>query len=252
MIESIRVALLPALVEPTDLENRQVVVTDVLRATTTICMAIESGAKSVIPTPDIETARRKRTELGTSAILGGERGGIIIDGFDQGNSPREYSTEIVAGKKIVLCTTNGTVAMEVCRSAERVLIGSFVNLTSVAHALSQARHVAIICAGTNRKITSEDVLFAGAVAHQLVQVSPQAELDDQAMIALGHWLAAEQQIQNEKIELWEFLAESLGGRNLMRLGYDEDVRFCGQVDIVNFVPELNLKSWSISIPSPKT
>ena len=75
-------------------------VIDVLRASTTIIHALESGATEVTPCVEIEEARRMSAALPKGhTVLGGERDGLKIDGFDLGNSPEEYTPERVAGEK---------------------------------------------------------------------------------------------------------------------------------------------------------
>ena len=239
----LRAGLLPALIEPESLAGNVVVVTDILRATTTICMALAHGAHAILPAPSIEQAQQIRDELGAATILGGERGGLIIDGFEQGNSTREYTRSVVAGQTVVLCTTNGTVAMESCRHAQRVLIGSFVNLSATAAELADADSVTVVCAGTDRQVTSEDVLFAGALLDRIQR--PDDWLDDQAQLAIHHWRQAVGQIERSEKSLYDFFAESKGGCGLLANQFTEDVQFCAQIDLVDRVPELNLSDWSI-------
>ena len=119
---------LPRLTTPDALVGATVIVIDVLRATTTITAALAAGAERVIPCGELDDARRVREELAggrppVSALLGGERGGLPIAGFDLGNSPAEYTPERVAGRTIAFTTTNGTQAMLHCRQAGRVLSG---------------------------------------------------------------------------------------------------------------------------------
>src|SRR3954447_24007137 len=121
------VHLLPALVEPETLRDQTVVVVDVLRATTTIVHALAAGARAVVPCLEVEEARQRAANLPAgSAVLGGERQGLRIEGFDLGNSPTEYTPERVAGKTVVFTTTNGTRAMLHARGARRVVLGSLV------------------------------------------------------------------------------------------------------------------------------
>src|SRR5262249_38742437 len=110
---------------------------------------------------------------------GGERGGKRIDGFDLGNSPLEYTRDRLNGKTLVFTTTNGTRAMLHSRQAARILIGAFVNLSALCRELESADAVDIVCAGTDRQITREDVLFAGAVGDELGRSRPR-ECNDQA------------------------------------------------------------------------
>ena len=114
MPKQVFVHFLPNLTTPERLADETVVVIDVLRASTTITWALASGASCVIPCLEVEKARAKAAEIGTDVLLGGERAGELIEGFDLGNSPSEYTREMVDGKTIVFTTTNGTRAMVQC------------------------------------------------------------------------------------------------------------------------------------------
>ena len=162
MSRTARVYFLPSLADAAMFVGRTVVVVDILRATTTIVHALAAGAKEVIPLLDVAEARCKAQAIGSAVMLGGERGGKRIEGFDLGNSPTEYTAEAVGGKSVVFTTTNGTRAMQLCRSANRVLIGAFTNFSAVCRELEREEHVDILCAGTDGQITREDVLFAGS------------------------------------------------------------------------------------------
>ena len=126
------VALLPSAIDSEKLAGQTVVVVDVLRATTTIVNALHNGCRQVFPQPGIDQAKAMHATMPETAIMGGERNGQIVDGFHQGNSPLEYTSDAVSGKSLILATTNGTVAMETCRAADRVLIGAMVNVSAVA------------------------------------------------------------------------------------------------------------------------
>ena len=118
MTKTLNVHALPKLVEPKDLADGTVVVIDVLRASTTIIAALEAGAVEVIPCLEIDDARRVAAQFpAEEVILGGERQGLPIEGFDLGNSPEDYTPYAVAGKTLVFTTTNGTRAMIHARQA---------------------------------------------------------------------------------------------------------------------------------------
>lgn len=251
MAASLHVHLLPSLVAAGALTGRTVVVIDVLRATTTIVQALASGAAAVIPCLEIEDARREAAALGTGALLGGERGGQPIEGFDLGNSPEEYSPARVRGRTIVMTTTNGTRAMLRCREARRVFVGAFVNFSAVCEALRGEAHVDLLCAGTDNQVTREDVLFAGAVVDDIVQVVTAAattsplELNDQALIALDTWRAARKDLC-QPAELIDRLRASRGGRNLIDIGHEHDIAIAADIDRFTIVPELHLQTWRIT------
>ena len=235
---NLRVHFLPELVEATVLAGSRVVVVDVLRATTTIVQALDAGAAAVVPCLSIEDARRSAGEFTAGqALLGGERGGRPIEGFDLGNSPAEYTPARVAGKTVVLTTTNGTKALLLSTAASEILIGALVNLSAVCARLKEdSTGVDIVCAGTDGKITREDVLFAGAVADQLA--AGDWQLDDQADIARDAWRSVTGGASGEA--LWQNLATAMrssrGGRNLIEIGMAADIDWAARVDRHHMVP----------------
>ncbi|MFT5522627.1 MAG: 2-phosphosulfolactate phosphatase [Pirellulaceae bacterium] len=240
------VYFLPELLQPSDIEGRIAVVIDVLRATTTINFALVAGADSVRPCLEVEQARELASGI-DNALLGGERGGLPIEGFDLGNSPQLYMPDVVSGKTIVFTTTNGTKALQACCSAERVLIGAFVNLVGLVLQLKQTETpLAIVCSGTNGEVTREDVLMAGALVHELSKECEVNLGNDQAILALDAWRSL-----GERGECRERLAEELqqtqGGRNLMSLGLQDDIVLSALRDRFRIVPELDTADWSIRL-----
>lgn len=242
----INVHFLPALTTAERLAGKIVVVIDVLRATTTIVFALAAGATEVIPCLEVEEAREAARRRAGRAALGGERGGLAIEGFDLGNSPAEYTPESVRGKSVFFTTTNGTRAMTVCRQARRVLLAGFVNLSAVCQELKreadEVLKLDIICAGTDGEITREDVLLAGAITDELIR-GRMADLavNDQANIARDAWLACQQ----SGVPLEVCLLASRGGRNLCHIGHASDIRLATQIDRHTVVPELLLEEWRI-------
>jgi 2-phosphosulfolactate phosphatase len=241
----IDVYLLPALVDPVELEGKTVVVIDVLRATTTIVHALAAGASEVAPCEEIDDAKKLRATLGGQAVLSGEREGLPIPGFDLGNSPAEYTRERVAGKTLVFTTTNGTRAMHRCRHAARVLLGAFVNFSAVCRELSDDDRIALICAGTDGHVTREDTLLAGAMVDDLSR-SKKCELNDQAEIAADAWQTAVRLLTDRPLGL--MLRDSRGGRNLIDTGQENDIDLAAQIDKFDIVPQLDLITWRIRLP----
>jgi 2-phosphosulfolactate phosphatase len=248
----IDVYLLPALVEPQQLAERLVVVIDVLRATTTIIHALAAGANEVVPCLEVDEARLIAAgQFPGSAVLGGERGGLPIPGFDLGNSPRDYTPARVGGKSVIFTTTNGTRAMLRCKEARRVLIGAFVNLSAICRELTDVSNVALLCAGTDGHVTREDTLFAGAVVTELAsrgREPPEAIgvviLNDQAEIAADAWRSCVRDLTGAN-PLGQSLRASRGGRNLIETGQENDIDLAAQIDKSDLVPELDLANWRI-------
>jgi 2-phosphosulfolactate phosphatase len=237
------VYLLPALVEPAALAGKAVVVIDILRATTTIVHALAAGATEVRPCLEVEDAKRLAAELDGCVMLGGERGGMQIPGFDLGNSPAEYTRERIGGKTVVFTTTNGTRAMLRCKQARRVLLGAFVNFSAVCRELAGESEIALVCAGTDGQVTREDALFAGAVVDDLVRSGRNCRLNDQAELAADAWQTAVRLLTDRPLGLT--LRDSRGGRNLIDIGQENDIDLAAQMDRFDVVPVLDVAAWTI-------
>jgi 2-phosphosulfolactate phosphatase len=240
------VYLLPSLATAEDFAGTTTVVIDVLRATTTITHALAADAEAVIPCFSAEEAQNRAAAIGGRALLGGERGGERIAGFDLGNSPAEYTAEKLRGKLLVFTTTNGTRALQHARNAARILLAAFVNFSALCRELSGAERVGIVCAGTDGQITREDTLLAGAIVDELLRGSAGTGwvLNDQAEIAADAWRALVRGMSTG-VPLASHLRSSLGARNLIELGMERDIDIAAQIDQFDFVPELEIATWQI-------
>lgn len=240
MTQAVSVHLLPDHCPQASLPGSIAVVLDILRASTTIVHALAAGAEAVIPCGSVDAARTAAANLPPgAAVLGGERGGVKIDGFDFGNSPLEYIPERVGGKTVVFTTTNGTRALQMAAAADRILIGAVVNASAVAQELVKAgRPVQLLCAGTDGAISREDVLCAGWIVSEMQQESPAVDPTDAAVVARD--FALHQRALPHGILLT--LRDSHGGRNLVELGYDADIERSAEIDRFDIVPEFNAKT----------
>jgi 2-phosphosulfolactate phosphatase len=252
-VQTLNVTNLPRFVSERELAGSAVVVIDVLRATTTICQALASGAKDVTPFVEVEEARAAAAAADRAEIvLGGERQGKRIDGFDLGNSPAEYTRAAVAGRRVLMTTTNGTRALRHAHLAGRVLVGAVVNLSAVVASVKDEPRVDILCAGTDGFETGEDILAAGGMVEQLCR-TPSAiwRLNDAAVAACREWERIVAKAQAADCTISEELAnqfrEAPGGRNLLQIGLDRDLVDCAQVDRLSIVPALNVKTWRIGL-----
>jgi len=235
------VHLRPDLVTPGSLAGTTAVVIDVLRATTTISAALANGADAILPCLDLDQARQRAEQISPRPLLGGERQGLKIDGFDLGNSPSEYGPDVVAGRQIVFTTTNGTRAMSAAADARRVLLGAFVNFSALLDVLQEdSDPIHLICAGTDGEITQEDVLLAGALSAELVERGRQPA-NDAALTAIQAWQA----IPGEN--LVRALEESRGGKNLLKLDLQEDIDSAAEQDRWPAVGQLDSCAMSIQM-----
>jgi len=223
-----------------DLSRAVCVVFDILRATTSMTAALGNGAAAIFPVREIAQAlelKRRHPE----ALLAGERHGLRIRAaqtggvdFDLGNSPREFTAERVAGRQIIMSTTNGTRALEACAAARRVLAGSFLNLASLIAELRRdgASELILVCAGTFEEAAYEDALAAGAVCEALWDRFEESQIVDSARIA--------REIHRHRHEnLLAALSHARNGRRLLeKPDLRADVAFCAQRDIYSFAAEL--------------
>lgn len=230
MQQDIRVHFLPVLVEPADLAGRAVVIVDILRATTTILHALAAGATEVRAVQTVEDAKSTASALKTPHLLGGERGGVKIEGFDLGNSPEEYVVSRVSGKTVIFTTTNGTRAMNHASQAAKCFVGAFVGFSALCRAIQNETKIDILCAGTDGQVTREDVLFSGAVVDDLGLIKGnEILLNDQAAIALDAWRNAKAEWQTPRM-LVDRLRASLGGRNVIEIGQERDIEIASEID----------------------
>lgn len=250
MSKTLSVHNLPQHVDRQELAGATVVVIDLLRASSTICTALANGATEVVPFLEVEDARKAAADDRSNIILGGERGGNRIDGFDLGNSPAEYTSDRVQGKRVFFTTTNGTRALEHARLANRIVVGALVNLSAVAESIRDADNIQILCAGTDEKETSEDILAAGALVARLTNASSEWNATAEAQSAFREW----QSILAAQAASWsfaEYLAEVLrntpGGKNLLAIGHEHDLHDCARIDSLQVVPEFHPTTGRITL-----
>jgi len=230
MTNDLNVCLSPALIPLYNVEDYIVVIIDIFRATSSICYGIDNGARAIIPVSQVEECAAY-AEKGLDYLLAAERDGKVVEGFDFGNSPFSYTKEKVAGKTIVLTTTNGTHALHLSRSAKKIVVGSFLNLTSLCNWLkTQDDNILLVCAGWKNNFNLEDTLFAGAVVDQLQDLN--FKPDDAA-------IAASDLYQIGKHDINAYLKKTSHSERLKKLGIEKDIAFCLQVDLTTAIPVLH-------------
>jgi len=200
--------------------------------------------------------------LAENILLGGERGGERLPGFPHGNSPLEYTQEVVTGKVLVLTTTNGTRAIRrAARDASVLFTGSLLNARAVARELRRLQVDAVlVCAGTNGHFSLEDALAAGVVIKETLQftgnqnnesrpekrpgpghprnprpakqIRPETypvNLSDSAMAVyrLALWYGS---------NLFRAFHDSRHGQKLLRLGLAADLEYCSRLNLFNLAP----------------
>jgi len=238
--------LTPHEIERAQLEKRQLVVVDVLRTCSTLAHALRNGAAKVIPVESVEEATRIAQTLDPKQrLLCGERDGSKVNGFDLGNSPREYDAGRVEGKTLVFASTNASPVMAGLLVGREQRLLSYVNVGAVADAVrEEGTDLSIICAGRNGRLSLEDSACAGALVRRLVETLPsgrQPELNDAAELAMAY-----DRVYGGEPET--ILRRSDHGRYLIELGFEDDLPICAAVDSVPVVPYLKEGRITNSLP----
>jgi 2-phosphosulfolactate phosphatase len=178
-----------------------------------------------------------------TAVLGGERGGVRIAGFQLGNSPREYVASVVAGRTIVMTTTNGTRAVLHASTAARVLIGAFTNLGAVCDIVRGSELVHIVCAGTNGQIARDDALLAGAILDRTAPARPRAvAANDAAALCRQAWRHLDPRRLADELKLTQ------AASHLIQLGLESDIDDAARLDQHRLVPEFCASDGAIRVP----
>lgn len=211
----------------TDSNDRVVVVVDIFRATTTMCAAFSNGASSIIPVATVEEAKAYKDK---GYLVGGERNIVKFEFGDFGNTPSEYTREKVAGKDIVISTTNGTHAIDMAQDSDKLIIGSFSNISTVADfCIEQNKDVLVLCAGWQDKFNLEDSLFGGALAKQLNEKASYCTHFDATNVALGMWNEAQK-------DMMAYIAQSEHWDRMKAHGLVDVATYCLVEDTVDVLP----------------
>ncbi|MCJ7788835.1 MAG: 2-phosphosulfolactate phosphatase [Candidatus Atribacteria bacterium] len=231
-MNNLEVVFTPEEIKNRRLSDKLIVVIDVLRASSTIVAALAYGCRGLVPILSPEQAKEKAQQFKKEEVLlGGEREGRKIKGFDLGNSPREYQKEIVEDKIIIFSTTNGVKTLEIVRGAFRIIIASFLNLQATFNYCSKFQgDILLACAGKEGYFSLEDTVCAGMLINSLKDIYSDTCQEVDANLTA--------QVLYKKFgnNILEMLRKSQHGRYLESIGLRKDLEFCAQLDIFNIVP----------------
>lgn len=232
------VVFTPSGMTPSEVQGRTVFVIDILRATTAMCAALYHGAKAIIPVAATEEALRLAQTIGsTDVLLAGEQNCVRIPGFQLGNSPLEMTDSVVRNKTIIVTTTNGTKALLACQGAGAVYPACAGNLTlggeKARETLKRDGDILIVCAGRDGSFSLDDAYCAGRLAvAALGGRKPRRGLNDAALATLD--------LVRRYGENWERpLSYSRAGRELIKLGFRDDVLDAGRLDAYPVLPNFH-------------
>lgn len=228
MTKQIEVVITPALLPLYQVKGKTVVVIDILRATSSMCVAFKTGVNKILP---VSTPEECSIFKDFDFICAAERNAVKLDGFDLGNSPFEYLNPLIIEKNLALTTTNGTKALKQSKDlgADQIVMGSFLNIDVLCNWLKhQPNDVILLCAGWKDKANLEDTLFAGAVVNKLVN---DFNLNcDTAIMAQQLYLSMQHDLEN-------FVRKSSHAQRFKLLNTaQDDVHFCLQFNTAPTLP----------------
>lgn len=228
----VEIVLLPRELRADELSGRTAVVFDVLRATTTMSAALAAGAKEIRCFGDLELATSAARSAPEKPLLCGERNAVKPAGFDLGNSPGEFCSDLVSGRILYMTTTNGTRAILAARTAQTLFTGALVNARAVADAVLEAgRDVTLLCSGTQGEISAEDLLGAGAVIDSMKERESSVAVELATDITWVGW----QLFLARRGDLVAALSATRGGHNVTRAGLTPDIAFAARLNAVPVV-----------------
>ncbi len=228
MNKQIEVVLTPALLPLYQVKGKTVVVIDILRATSSMCVAFKTGVNKILP---VSTPEECSLFKDFDFLCAAERNAVKLPGFDMGNSPFEFQNPLIKDRNIAFTTTNGTKAIKQSKElgADKVAIGSFLNLDVLCNwLLHQPNDIILLCAGWKDKVNMEDTLFAGAVI---------AHLKNNITLHCDSGLMAEQLYTSMQDNLEDYVRKSSHAQRFKALhAAEDDVHFCLQLNIAPVLP----------------
>lgn len=216
-------------------DTKIAVVLDILMATTSITAALAEGAECVIPVLNASEAKNEKKKYADEEVcLAGEDGGLVIDGFL--NPVPSLLCQHVSDKKVILSTTNGTIAIRGAAKAKTTYAASLLNGAAVAEDIVNyynGETILIICSGSSNQFCVEDFYGAGYFIEELMKLTDkdQLELTDSANSAALFYNAFSHQTAS-------ILKQSKVGQMLVEAGFEKDIEFTCKKNTVDLVPKL--------------
>lgn len=225
------------------LASKVCVVIDAVRATSSLTVIMSKKPKKVILTTTIQKATKLASQQTIHPLLCGERKGLPPEGFDFGNSPRQYFEADLKDRVMIFTSSNGTRAVADLVIAPHVFLGCFLNAAAVVKkayetAKTSNMDVLFVCAGREEKFALDDAYCAGLLVSRLMGLISSGEefnLGDGAQAALG--------IFGYYRDDRRLLEMSGAGKAVIEIGLQEDLTFLMQRDLIDCVPELIRKDF---------
>ncbi len=226
---SLHVLLKKEDLNPTLLEGRVVIVLDILFATSTMVHAFAEGVEAIWPALNTEDANAVADGIG-ECLRSGEYLAEHLPGFAPA-WPLLLARESLRGRKLVYCTTNGTVALRAATAASFAYVGALLNGAALVAHVRQAHpdtSVLIVCSGSAGNFNLEDFYGAGHFV-DLFEKHGAYELNDAARGA---------RLVRRGYDARTVLTGSRVGLMMQARGLTHEVEYCAQLDILSVVARL--------------
>ncbi len=225
-MKTIEVCFTPELLGKFHLNNKMVVIVDILRATTIITTMFKNGLDKLIPVNDLNEAKKYKEK---GFLVAAERNGVTIDFADFSNSPYVFTEKNIKGKTLVYSSTNGTNTINSAKNAKQVTIASFLNLSAVTEYIKKEDNdVLLLCSGWQGNFCTEDALFSGALSEELLTTRQFTTNCDSAMASMDLWSLAKRDILAYIKTIYQY-------QRLTSLGLGYIIDYCFQIDITSVV-----------------
>jgi len=232
---TIEVYFTPFELAPDTVAGRAAVVIDILRASTVTAFAFQNGAKEIYPAGSLEDAEELSGRLADrQPLLCGEREGLIVPGYDLGNSPLEYTPEKIGGRTLIHASTNGTGAMVATEQASSRYMAGLVNARAVVEEVARTGlDLVIVCAGQDGAFSIEDAFGAGNIISLFTEYFPNV------MLGNDHAGTSEYIFDKNRHDALALVQDCTHGRYLASLGFEKDLWICAQMDTVPVAPQMH-------------
>ncbi|MFW5720829.1 MAG: 2-phosphosulfolactate phosphatase, partial [Bacteroidota bacterium] len=226
---TVEVCFTPELIRNYDIENKMVVVIDILRASTIITTMFKNGLYKLIPVSDLNEAKEYKEK---GYLVAAERNGKKVDFADFNNSPYVFTEEKIDGKTLVYSSTNGTNTINSVKTAENVIIASFLNISAVADFIKEKdKNILLLCSGWKGNFCSEDAIFAGALSEKLITTGRFSTECDSVLASIDLWSIAKKDILSYIKSIYQY-------KRLTNLGLENVIAYCFKNDITNAIAML--------------
>lgn len=216
--------------ESGELVGKTAIIVNAMRANTSIITAFENGCDKVIPVNSVEDAVNTRRNFENALLCGEDYDFLMVQGFDLGNSPEEFIPISVKDRVIILCTANGTQAINSLSQADHVLICALGNVTAVAKkAMELGKPAYVICAGRQGRMSTEDMYAAGALIDRMAKLDTDTVMFDCGLLNLRTY-----RMYAENPD--EILKGGINYETLRKIGKQSDIDYCLKEDTSTLVP----------------